>query len=121
MTLLFGIVSPTPNGIGIVEGIMPVIYSSLGLPLATATVISLTFRGFTFWLPMLAGFFLLRRLKLFTPAERSLAEREEPHIVAIATAVMGVINVLSGAIPGLVERMRLLAQYSLWKSDMEAA
>lgn len=112
MTLLFGIVSPTPNGIGIVEGIMPVIYTSLGLPLATATVISLTFRGFTFWLPMLAGFFLLRRLKLFTPAERSLAEREEPHIVAIATAVMGVINVLSGAIPGLIERMRLLAQYS---------
>lgn len=112
MTLLFGIVSPTPNGIGIVEGIMPVIYTSLGLPLATATVISLTFRGFTFWLPMLAGFFLLRRLKLFTPSERSLAEREQPHIVAIATAVMGVINVLSGATPGLVERMRLLAQYS---------
>lgn len=112
MTLLFGIVSPTPNGIGIVEGIMPVIYSSLGIPLATATVISLSFRGFTFWLPMLAGFFLLRRLKLFTPSERSLAEREQPHIVAIATAVMGVINVLSGAMPGLLERMQLLAQYS---------
>lgn len=112
MTLLFGIVSPTPNGIGIVEGIMPVIYSSLGVPLATATVISLSFRGFTFWLPMLAGFFLLRRLKLFTPSERSLAEREQPHIVAIATAVMGVINVLSGAMPGLFDRMQLLAQYS---------
>lgn len=112
MTLLFGIVSPTPNGIGIVEGIMPVIYTSLGLPLATATVISLTFRGFTFWLPMLAGFFLLRRLKLFTPSERSLAEREQPHIVAIATTVMGVINVLSGAMPGLLERVQLLAQYS---------
>lgn len=112
MTLLFGIVSPTPNGIGIVEGIMPVIYSSLGIPLATATVISLTFRGFTFWLPMLAGFFLLRRLKLFTPSERSLAEREQPHIVAIATTVMGIVNVLSGAMPGLLERMQLLAQYS---------
>ncbi|MEZ4729331.1 MAG: flippase-like domain-containing protein [Caldilineaceae bacterium] len=112
MTLLFGIVSPTPNGIGVVEGIMPVIYTSLGLPLATATVISLTFRGLTFWLPMLAGFFLLRRLKLFTAAERSLAEREQPHLVAVATATMGIVNLLSGATPGFAERMRLLAQVS---------
>lgn len=112
MTILFTIVSPTPNGVGVVEGIMPVIYTSLGLPLATATVISLTFRGFTFWLPMLAGFFLLRRLQLFTPGERSLAEREQPHLVAVATAVMGVINVLSGATPGLAARVRLIADVS---------
>ncbi|MBX3015346.1 MAG: lysylphosphatidylglycerol synthetase family protein [Caldilineaceae bacterium] len=112
MTVLFGIVSPTPNGIGVVEGLMPVIYTSLGLPLATATVISLTFRGFTFWLPMLAGFFFLRRLQLFSAAERSLAEREQPHLVAIATAVMGVINVLSGVLPGLAERIHLIANIS---------
>lgn len=112
MTILFTIVSPTPNGVGIVEGIMPVIYTSLGVPVAAATVISLTFRGLTFWLPMLAGFFLLRRLQLFTPAERSLAEREQPHLVALATAVMGLINVLSGAMPSLAERVRLIAEVS---------
>ncbi|MCE7989675.1 MAG: TIGR00374 family protein [Caldilinea sp. CFX5] len=112
MTILFTIVSPTPNGVGIVEGIMPVIYTSLGVPVAAATVISLTFRGFTFWLPLLAGFFLLRRLQLFTPAERALAEREQPHLVALATAVMGVINLLSGATPGLAERVRLIVDVS---------
>ncbi|MEZ4865232.1 MAG: flippase-like domain-containing protein [Caldilineaceae bacterium] len=112
MTILFTIVSPTPNGVGIVEGLMPVIYTSLGLPLPTATVISLVFRGITFWLPMLAGFLLLRRLRLFTLPERALAEREQPHFVAIATAAMGVINVLSGAVPSLADRVRLIAAYS---------
>lgn len=112
MTVLFGVVSPTPNGVGVVEGIMPVIYSSLGLPLAKATVISLTFRGLTFWLPMIAGFFLLRRLKLFTASERSLTEREQPHFVAIATAIMGIINVLSGVMPGLAERVQMIASFS---------
>ncbi len=112
MTVLFGVVAPTPNGVGVVEGIMPVIYASLGLPLVKATVISLTFRGLTFWLPMIAGFFLLRRLKLFTESERSLTERGQPHFVAIATAIMGVINVLSGVMPGLAERVQLIASYS---------
>lgn len=112
MNLLFTIVSPTPNGVGVVEGLLPVIYTSMGLPLATATVISLTFRGITFWLPMLAGFFLLRRLKLFTPTERSLAEQEQPHFVAVATAAMGVINVLSGATPGWADRLQTLGALS---------
>ncbi len=112
MTVLFGVVSPTPNGVGVVEGIMPVIYTSLGLPLAKATVISLAFRGMTFWLPMVAGFFLLRRLKLFTPSERSLTERGQPHFVAIATAIMGLINVVSGVMPGLAERVQVIASFS---------
>ena len=112
MNLLFTIVSPTPNGVGVVEGLLPVIYTSMGLPLATATVISLTFRGITFWLPMLAGFFLLRRLKLFSPTERALAEREQPHFVAVATAVMGVINLLSSATPGWADRLQWFGQLS---------
>ncbi|MCB0065276.1 MAG: lysylphosphatidylglycerol synthetase family protein, partial [Caldilineaceae bacterium] len=112
MTILFFIVSPTPNGVGIVEGLLPVIYTSLGLPLATATVISLTYRALTFWVPMLGGFFLLRRLSLFSPHERSLAEQEQPHIVAVATALMGGINILSGVLPGFMDRVRLLATYS---------
>jgi len=112
MTILFTIVSPTPNGVGVVEGLLPVIYLSMGLPAGSATVISLTYRGITFWLPMLAGFLLLRRLKLFTAPERSLAEHEQPHAVAIATTIMGVINLISGALPGFVDRIRVVATVS---------
>ena len=64
MTILFWIVSPTPNGIGVVETVMPVIYASVGLSLETGTIINLSFRGVTFWLPLLIGFFFIRRLRL---------------------------------------------------------
>ena len=60
MTILFWIVSPTPNGIGVIETVMPAIYTSVGLPLEAGTVINLAFRGISFWLPLLVGFLSLR-------------------------------------------------------------
>jgi phosphatidylglycerol lysyltransferase len=112
MMMLFWVVSPTPGGAGVVEGLMPVIFASLGVPISRATVISLAFRGLSFWIPLLVGFFLLRRLKLFTPSERSVAETGEGRLMAMLAALMGLINVLSGMMPGLTERLILLGQIS---------
>ncbi len=63
--MLFWIVAVTPQGIGVVEGAMTLTYASLGIPAATAAVVSLTYRGLTFWLPMAIGFVLLQRLRSF--------------------------------------------------------
>jgi hypothetical protein len=57
---LFTIISPTPSGIGIVEGAMALTLRSLRVPLAAATVIALAFRGFTFWLTLFYGMFAMR-------------------------------------------------------------
>jgi uncharacterized protein (TIRG00374 family) len=67
---LFWIVAITPQGIGVVEGVMTLVYNSLGVPAATATIIAITFRGLTFWLPLLVGFVLLRTVKTFCDDER---------------------------------------------------
>jgi phosphatidylglycerol lysyltransferase len=112
MSMLFTMVAPTPSGIGVVEGLSPVIFASLGIPAATATVISLAFRGLAFWLPLVTGFVMLRRLSLFSSTERAHAQAEQPHIAAIITALMGIVNVLSGATPALAERMAILARFS---------
>lgn len=56
------LISPIPQGIGMVEGVMAVVYASLGVRAEPATLVVLSFRGLTFWLPMLAGFALLRGL-----------------------------------------------------------
>lgn len=60
MAYLFTIVSPTPMGIGIVEGLMTLTLGSVGVPLEAATVITLAFRGFVLWLPVLYGFLALQ-------------------------------------------------------------
>jgi hypothetical protein len=60
---LFAVVSPTPSGIGIVEGVMTVALRSLGMPLENAATVTLAYRGFTFWLPLVLGGFSFRRLQ----------------------------------------------------------
>lgn len=60
---LFLIVSPTPSGIGIVEGIMPLALSSLRIPWSQAIIITLAYRGVTFWFPLAVGAFAFRILQ----------------------------------------------------------
>jgi phosphatidylglycerol lysyltransferase len=112
MGILFWIVSPTPQGIGVVEGMMTLVFTSLGVPAAVAATVTLAFRGLTFWLPMLIGFIILRWVPTFGVEERSLSESWNVRIVAIMTAVMGGINVLSAVTPALAERIVVLEQYS---------
>jgi uncharacterized protein (TIRG00374 family) len=70
---LFFVISPTPSGIGIVEGLMPVALSSLNVNWSEAVVITLTYRTITFWVPFGLGAWAFR--SLHTPAEeKALAE-----------------------------------------------
>lgn len=59
---LFLIVSPTPAGIGVVESILPVALSSLRVPWAAAVLITLVYRGVTFWFPLAVGAVAFRLL-----------------------------------------------------------
>lgn len=61
---LFLIVSPTPSGIGVVEGIMAVGLSSLRVPWSQAVVITLVYRAITFWVPLGVGAMAFRVLHL---------------------------------------------------------
>ncbi len=69
MTVLFTNVSPTPDGIGFVEVVLPTVYLAFNLPLALGTAVTLTFRAFSFWLPIFVGFTAVRRLRLFHSEE----------------------------------------------------
>lgn len=59
---LFLIVSPTPAGIGIVEGVLTVALRSLQVPIEDAAVITMAYRGITFWVPLLVGMVTFRTL-----------------------------------------------------------
>jgi uncharacterized protein (TIRG00374 family) len=70
--LLFWIVSPTPQGIGIVEGIMALVLTSLHIRGEIATTVVLAFRGLAFWLPLGIGFFMLHRIQSFKVPKKQL-------------------------------------------------
>lgn len=65
MCRLFWIASVTPQGIGFVEAMMTLTFTSLGVSVEHATVISLAFRGLSFWLPFGLGFLMMKRLPAF--------------------------------------------------------
>jgi uncharacterized protein (TIRG00374 family) len=64
ISYLFLIVSPTPSGIGIVEGIMPLALNSLNVEWSQAVVITLAYRAITFWFPLGVGAWAFRRLHM---------------------------------------------------------
>ncbi len=89
MDVVFSVITFIPHGIGIVEGVMTLVFESLGVPLDRSLVITLVFRGLNVWLPLLIGFFFLQRVRAFGgggPAESEAcprppvppAQQEEP-------------------------------------------
>lgn len=112
MGILFWIVSITPQGIGVVEGVMALTFTSLGISGAVATTVVLAFRGLTFWIPMLLGFLAVQRMRMFGPAQRTLTETWGVRFAAIMVALMGIVNMLSAVTPSLAERLAILEQYS---------
>lgn len=112
ISLLFMIVSPTPNGIGVVEAVVPLMYAALDVPVDQGVIITFAFRGVTFWVPMLTGFLLLRQLQMFGGRGRTLAESGQARLASVLTALMGLINVLSAVHPALLTPIAALAELS---------
>jgi glycosyltransferase 2 family protein len=52
---LFLIVSPTPSGIGIVEGGLPIVLTSLHVPFEQGLIVTLAYRAVSFWMPLGLG------------------------------------------------------------------
>jgi len=65
---VFMVVSITPSGAGVVEAGMTLTLTSLGVPLEAAAAGTVLYRLYTFWLPMIAGFFTLRLLRPVHPS-----------------------------------------------------
>ncbi|MCZ7572220.1 MAG: flippase-like domain-containing protein [Ardenticatenaceae bacterium] len=69
MGIVFFVVSVF-QGAGAVEAIMTLVFTAAGIPKTKAVVISLAFRGLNFWLPLLIGFFFLRKVRSFGAESR---------------------------------------------------
>lgn len=109
---LFVIIAPSPQGVGFVETILPLTLIGFGIPSAVATIVVLAYRGLAFWMPMLLGFFMLQRLRSLGGKERALRELWNVRIVAILTALMGFVNVVSVTYPALAHDLRPVTQFA---------
>ena len=102
------------QGIGVVEATMTVLLQSFGVPSGAAAVISLSFRGLTFWIPLALGFVTLRRTQTFSasqePAQR-LPWSNTVIVSALLVGAAGIIGFASWLGPEVPTRVSLLAPY----------
>ena len=62
---LFAMISITPQGVGVVEAAVLVLFTSYGVSGASGMAIALVYRGLVFWMPFLIGAILIQRTKSF--------------------------------------------------------
>jgi len=70
--IVFFFVAIVPQGIAVVEGIMALVFTRLGVPGEKAGAIALVFRGVNYWLPLAIGALFTRQIgQLLSPSPRA--------------------------------------------------
>ncbi|HLP72300.1 MAG TPA: phosphatidylglycerol lysyltransferase domain-containing protein [Bacteroidales bacterium] len=102
IVVIFQIISPFLRGLGAIEVSMSYILTRFGLPTAEAIAVTMLFRFFEFWLPLVTGMlsFLAKANKLFI--------RILPAMLIFS---LGLVNIISVLTPALPERLRILTDF----------
>ncbi len=99
---IFLIISPFLRGIGAIELSLTFILNRYGFSTLQSLQITLLFRSFEFWLPLVAG------IISFAAKAQQLFFRLLPAVLIL---LLGLVNVFSVLTPPITSRMRLLRQF----------
>ena len=102
ISVLLTVASPFLRGVGAVELSVAYILGTFGYSVVEALAITLIYRAFEFWLPLLFGLFA------FLVKGKNLFLRLFP---AFFIFLLGIVNVLSVLTPPIAQRMQILHQF----------
>lgn len=102
IAVLMMVISPFLKGLGAVEISMVYVLTEFGYSSSDALSITILFRVFEFWIPLLCG------MISFSWQGKKLFLRVVPVLLIFS---LGVINIVSALTPPIQQRMRLLRKY----------
>ncbi|MEG0027508.1 MAG: lysylphosphatidylglycerol synthase domain-containing protein [Raoultibacter sp.] len=102
------ILSPTPQGVGVVEAAIAMILTANGGSLATATAIALVYRGIMFWIPFCIGAVLLSQSGFFKNKKTATEWQRSKDIGWVAGTLVGIVGLVN---IGISQFPELLAPY----------
>lgn len=102
IAVLMMVISPFLRGLGAVELFMSFILQKFGYTAPEALSITILYRVFEFWLPLVGG------LGAFSWKGRKLFARIAPSVLVFT---LGIVNILSAITQPIHTRMRLLREY----------
>lgn len=108
------ILSPTPQGVGVVEAAIAAILTAHGCSLATGTAIALVYRGIMFWVPFCIGALLLSQSGFFadkkSPTEEQRA-KDTAWVLGTLVLIVGLVNMGLALIPQTFEPFMALTEW----------
>lgn len=108
------ILSPTPQGVGVVEAAIAAILTAHGCSLATATAIALVYRGIMFWMPFCIGAVLLSQSGFFADKKSPTEEQRHKDIAWMSGTLVflvGLVNLLMAVIPHSFDPFTMLTEW----------
>lgn len=108
------LLSPTPQGVGVVEAAIAAVLTSAGCQLSVATAIALVYRGIMFWIPFCIGALLLSQSGFFTSKKDSSQQAKRKDygwIGGTLVIVCAVVNLIMALVPNLFASYSLLTQW----------
>ncbi len=89
------ILSPTPQGVGVVEAAITVILTAHGCSISVATAIALVYRGIMFWIPFCIGAVLLSQSGFFKEKKDPTGEKKNKDIGWVAGTFVGIVGLVN--------------------------
>lgn len=108
------ILSPTPQGVGVVEAAIAAILTSAGCSLSVATAIALVYRGIMFWIPFCIGALLLSQSGFFKDKKDNTLKgkyKDTGWIAGTLVILCAVVNLVMAFLPNVVETYSILTQW----------
>ena len=108
------ILSPTPQGVGVVEAAIIAILSIYGCPIGASTAIALVYRGVMFWIPFAIGAVLLSQSGFFKSKKTATEEQKARDIGWIAGTlvfIVGAANIVMTFFPQLFTPFTMLTSW----------
>lgn len=108
------ILSPTPQGVGVVEAMITAILTAYGCSVATAAAIALVYRGVMFWIPFCIGAVMLSQAGFFK-SKKSTTEMQKHKDIAWLSGTLvlliGVANVVMVFFPETLTPYTMLTSW----------
>lgn len=99
------ILSPTPQGVGVVEAMITAILTAYGCSVATAAAIALVYRGIMFWIPFCIGAVLLSQTGFFKTKKSATEVQKSKDIAWISGTlllIIGAVNMVLALVPDVL-------------------
>lgn len=89
------ILSPTPQGVGVVEAMIAAILTAYGCSVATAAAIALVYRGIMFWIPFCIGAVMLSQSGFFKSKKSATELQKHKDIGWISGTLVFLIGLVN--------------------------